>query len=41
MQRQRAIVIAVTQRQDRMRALTIAAGLLVLPAALILLLISP
>jgi hypothetical protein len=41
MQRKRAIAIAVAQRQERARVLTIAAGLLLLPAALLLLLISP
>ena len=41
MQRQHAIAIAITQRQERARVLTIAAGLLLLPAALLLLLISP
>ena len=41
MQRKRAIAIAVAQRQESIRALTIAAGLLLLPAALLLLLISP
>lgn len=40
MQRQRAIAIAITNRQERIRVLTIAAGLL-LPVALLLLLISP
>jgi hypothetical protein len=41
MQRKRAIAIAITQRQERIRVLTIAGGLLLLPAALLLLLISP
>jgi len=41
MQRKRAIAIAVAQRQERVRVLTLAAGLLLLPAALLLLLISP
>ncbi|MET3924829.1 hypothetical protein [Devosia sp. 2618] len=41
MQRKRAIAIAITQRQGRTRFLMIAAGLLLLPAALLLLLISP
>ena len=41
MQRKRAIAIAVAPRQERIRFLTLAAGLLLLPAALLLLLISP
>ena len=41
MQRKRAIAIAIAKRQERTRFLTIAAGLLLLPAALLLLLISP
>jgi hypothetical protein len=40
MQRRRAKAIAIAQTQERNRALFIAAGLL-LPAALLLLLISP
>ena len=41
MQRKRAQAIAVAQRQERTRLLTIASGMLLLPAALLLLLISP
>ena len=41
MQRNRAKAIAIAKVQERNRALTIAAGLLLLPAALLLLLISP
>lgn len=41
MQRNRAIAIAAAHRQERVRALTIAAAMLLLPAALLLLLISP
>ena len=41
MQRQRAIAIAISKTQDRNRVLMIAGGMLLLPAALLLLLISP
>lgn len=41
MQRKRATAIAIAKTQERNRALMIAAGLLLLPAALLLLLISP
>ena len=41
MQRKRAIAIAMSKTQERNRVLTIAAGMLLLPAALLLLLISP
>jgi ferric-dicitrate binding protein FerR (iron transport regulator) len=41
MQRKRAIAVAISKTQERNRVLTIAAGLLLLPAALLLLLISP
>jgi hypothetical protein len=41
MQRNRAKAIAISQRQALQARLTIAAGLLLLPAALLLLLISP
>lgn len=41
MQRKRAIAIAVTQQKARESRLVFAAALLLLPAALILLLISP
>jgi hypothetical protein len=41
MQRKRAKAIAIARTQDRNRALMLAAGLLLLPAALLLLLISP
>ena len=41
MQRQRAIAIAISNTQERNRVLTIAAAMLLLPAALLLLLISP
>ncbi|HEY8574750.1 MAG TPA: hypothetical protein VIL88_00255 [Devosia sp.] len=41
MQRKRAIAIAISKTQERNRALVLAAGLLLLPAALLLLLISP
>ena len=41
MQRRRAKAIAIAQTQERNRFLMIAAGLLLLPAALLLLLISP
>ena len=41
MQRKRAIAIAISKTQERNRVLTIAAGMLLLPAALLLLLISP
>jgi hypothetical protein len=41
MQRNRAKAIAISQRQALQARLTVAAGLLLLPAALLLLLISP
>lgn len=41
MQRKRAQAIAISQRQAFQARLTIAAGLLLLPAALLLLLIGP
>jgi len=41
MQRNRAKAIAISQRQALQARLTIATGLLLLPAALLLLLISP
>jgi hypothetical protein len=41
MQRQRAIAIAVAEQKARDTRLMYAAGLLLLPAALLLLLISP
>jgi hypothetical protein len=41
MQRKRATAIAITARQAQTKRLTIAAGMLLLPAALLLLLISP
>jgi hypothetical protein len=41
MQRNRAKAIAISQREGLQARLTIAAGLLLLPAALLLLLISP
>jgi hypothetical protein len=41
MQRKRAIAIAIAKTQERNRGLMLAAGMLLLPAALLLLLISP
>jgi type II secretory pathway component PulM len=41
MQRKRAIAIAIAEQKARETRLMIAAGLLLLPAALLLLLISP
>lgn len=41
MQRKRAIALAMSKTQERNRVLMIAAGMLLLPAALLLLLISP
>lgn len=41
MQRKRAIAIAMSKTQERNRVLAIAAGMLLLPAGLLLLLISP
>ncbi|HWU16673.1 MAG TPA: hypothetical protein VN155_03240 [Devosia sp.] len=41
MQRKRAIAIAIEQRQAQQARFVMAAGLLLLPAALLLLLISP
>lgn len=41
MQRKRAVAIAIAKPQERNRVLTIAAGMLLIPAALLLLLISP